>query len=110
MNNTISNYQKTAEDASNEVVQGVTRTNDEFNRKGEQVANAMNASPPISVEWYEALIQQQRMNDKIKANGSTLSESGSQIQSGFRDVMVQVGDEAGKLADVASTLADKMGE
>ena len=113
MNQTISDFQQNAENANNEGVQRVNGTATAVNRNLTQREDAVDASPPISVEWYEALIQQQRMNDektKTKTTGSALTEITSQTNGAPLDREGKGDEMVGELADVASTLADKMGE
>ena len=111
MNQTISDFQQNAENANNEGVQRVNGTATAVNRNLTQREDAVDASPPISVEWYEALIQQQRMNDeKIKTNESTLTEITSQTNGAAVDGEGKGDEMVVELADIVSTLADKMGE
>ena len=81
MNQANSDFQQNAENANEAGVQTVNGTATAVNRNLTQREDAVNASPPISVEWYEALIQKQRMNDRIaaktgQANSAFLSGTG----------------------------------
>ena len=111
MNKTIIDSQQNTTNINEGVVRSANNSTDASNHKLQQGEDAFDASPPISVEWYEALIQQQRMNDeKIKTNESTLTEITSQTNGAAVDGEGKGDEMVVELADIVSTLADKMGE
>ena len=103
MNQANSDFQQNAENANEAGVRSANNSTDAVNRN---VAQGADASPPISVEWYEALIQQQRMNDeKIKTTGSIVSAKTGQANSAF---LSAIGDTAHLVSTLAPE-ADKIG-